>query len=92
MSQSLRNDQSEYDPIDSGEFAWCFSHGRLHRFAGTDEPWCTAHWAPLTGKTEVEACLDKATRFGSAQFIDGLTGEQQLALIDSHRARRADGQ
>jgi hypothetical protein len=92
MSQSLRDDQSEYDPIESGEFAWCFSHGRLHRFAGPDAPWCTAHWAPLSGVTEAEAYRDKVTRFGSVQFIDSLTGEQQLALIDLHSARWADGQ
>ena len=92
MTQRLDDDQSEYDPIESGEFAWCFSHGRLHRFPAPTEPWCTAHWAPLSGSTEAEACADKERRYGSAMFIDGLPGEQQLALIDSHRERRSGGE
>ncbi|MFD9564401.1 hypothetical protein [Streptomyces sp. NPDC059994] len=61
------------------QYAWCFSHGRLHRF--DDEPWCTASWARLDGATEGDALTDKAARYGDAQFLDQLPGEQQFDLI-----------
>jgi hypothetical protein len=60
-------------------YAWCFSHGRLHTFDGA--PWCTATWTRLTGTTEAEALADKQARYGDAQFLHQLTGEQQLDLI-----------
>lgn len=68
--------------IDS-EWAWCFSHGRLHRFTSGDEPWCTATWTRLTGATEDEALADKQARFGDAQFLHHLPDEQQLQLIQN---------
>ena len=60
-------------------YAWCFSHGRDHRFDG--EPWCTATWTPLAGRTEEEALRDKEERFGDAQFLHQLPAERQLLLI-----------
>jgi hypothetical protein len=71
------------DPInpEHGElFAWCFSHGRLHRFARP--PWCTATWARLAGATEAEAMADKDARFGGAQFMHQLPLETQLELVE----------
>lgn len=61
-------------------FAWCFSHGRMHRF--TAEPWCTATWARLAGTKGVEAAADKWGRFGDAHFLHQLPLEQQ-AEVDS---------
>ncbi len=58
-------------------FAWCFSHGRMHRFRA--EPWCTATWASLAGTTEAEATADKQARFGDAQFLDDLPLEVQVS-------------
>jgi hypothetical protein len=59
-------------------YAWCFSHGRLHRF--TDEPWCTATWTRLDGDTEADAIANKIGRYGDAQFVHQLPAEQQLAF------------
>ncbi|MFF4417052.1 hypothetical protein ACFYY8_31410 [Streptosporangium sp. NPDC001559] len=73
-------------------FAWCFSHGRLHRFTPSreypDGAWCTAHWSRLAGATEEEALADKANRFGDAQFIDQLPLEVQVEVADETRPRR----
>jgi len=63
-------------------YAWCFDHGRLHRFPATDVPWCTAAWVWLAGDTEQAALADKTTRYGDAQYLWDLTTEQQLAVID----------
>ncbi|MBD0743534.1 hypothetical protein [Streptomyces sp. CBMA152] len=60
-------------------YAWCFSHGRLHRFDG--DPWCTATWTPLDGGSETEALADKQARYGDAQFLHQLPDEQHLDLI-----------
>ncbi|NED75339.1 hypothetical protein G3I51_24050 [Streptomyces sp. SID9944] len=60
-------------------YVWCFSHGWLHCFA--EEFWCTATWARLSGATEAEALADKQARYGDAQFLHHLPGEQQLSLI-----------
>lgn len=60
-------------------YAWCFSHGRLHHFNTT--PWCTATWTRLNGTTETEALADKHDRYGGAQFLHQLSGDQQLDLI-----------
>ena len=67
----------------TGEWAWCFSHGRLHRFASGEEPWCTATWAWLRGATENEALVDKSITYGDAQFLHHLPAEQQLQLIQN---------
>lgn len=61
-------------------YAWCFSHGCIHRFVG--EPWCTATWVPLEGETEEQAMSVKEGRYGSARFLHDLPDEQQLATIE----------
>ncbi|MFC1420769.1 hypothetical protein [Streptacidiphilus cavernicola] len=63
-------------------FAWCFSHGGIHRFAADRDPWCTASWVWLDGASEAEALVDKAQRFGDARFEDQLTMNQRLAIIN----------
>ncbi|MFF3734007.1 hypothetical protein ACFYXM_27795 [Streptomyces sp. NPDC002476] len=60
-------------------FAWCFSHGRLRRFAG--EPWCTATLARLPGATEQKAVAAKLEQFDDATFLHQLPGDQYLAII-----------
>lgn len=65
-------------------YAWCFSHGHLHRFDGT--PWCTATWARITGATEADALADKQARYGDAQFLHQLPGGQQLQLVTEHNS------
>lgn len=63
-------------------YAWCFSHGCIHRFITKRDPWCTATWAPLVGSTEAEALADKQTRYGDAQFLHQLPDmDVQLALV-----------
>lgn len=64
---------------DQKTFAWCFSHGALHCFAG--EPWCTAQWVPLPGGTEVEAMVEKERAYGGARFLHQLPSDQQIALL-----------
>lgn len=51
-------------------YAWCFDHGRQHRFEGA--PWCTARWVTLTGATEEAALDDKRARFRDARFLHHL--------------------
>ncbi len=63
-------------------FAWCFDHGHTHHFAADETPWCNAAWVWLAGLTETEAIADKQARFGDARFLDQLTSEQQLAIIN----------
>ncbi|MFJ1936863.1 hypothetical protein ACIOGZ_29915 [Kitasatospora sp. NPDC088160] len=70
---------------DPAAFAWCFDHGRLHRFAADDEPWCTAAWVSLPGGSADEALKAKHERFGNAVFFDHLPSEQQLALVNISR-------
>ncbi len=72
---------SHFDPVDlsAGEsFAWCLSHGRLHRFTAT--PWCTATWSRLDGNNERDALLSKSQRFGDAVFLHALSLEAQASL------------
>jgi hypothetical protein len=67
---------------DQPEFAWCFSHGRLHY----SRDWCTAFWVPLTGATEGEAVADKRERYGDATFMHHLPQDAQLEVMRSaHR-------
>lgn len=61
------------------QFAWCFSHGRLHLFV--DTPWCTATWVTLPGSTEEQALIVKEERYGRALFLYELSADQQYALI-----------
>jgi hypothetical protein len=69
-------------PADDITFAWCFSHGTMHRFHTTDTPWCTADWLWLAGSTETAALADKHQRYGDAQFLHDLTPEQQVAALE----------
>jgi hypothetical protein len=81
-------------PEASVTFAWCFSHGQLHRFRLSDQypdgAWCTAKWMPLDGATEEEALRDKQARFDDAQFDHHLPHEKQLAVIEACAARRRE--
>jgi hypothetical protein len=60
-------------------FAWCFSHGRLHRF--TAKPWCTATWVGLRSITEAGATAEKLAQFGEAQFFHHLPPEEQALVL-----------
>jgi hypothetical protein len=62
-------------------YAWCFDHGRLHRFLLAEGTWCTAAWVPLVGSTEAEALSNKKVAWGDAQFFDQLTLDRQGGLI-----------
>lgn len=64
---------------DQKTFAWCFSHGALHCFAG--EPWCTARWVSLPGGTEEEAMSSKKLAYGEARFLHQLPHDWQIALL-----------
>jgi hypothetical protein len=63
-------------------FAWCFDHGRLHKFHVEEGAWCTAAWVPLEGSTEEDALMHKQLTWGDAQFFDQLTLERQGGLIN----------
>ena len=63
-------------------YAWCFSHGTLHQFAGPEGPWCTADWVWLSGFTIDQALAAKQAAYGDAQFLDQLPAETQLAVIN----------
>lgn len=60
-------------------FAWCFSHGCMHRFP--DEPWCTASWVWVGGLIEDQALTAKQDAYGDARFIDELPARTQLAIL-----------
>lgn len=64
---------------DQKMFAWCFSHGVMHHFAG--DPWCTAQWVPLCGVTETEAMGFKERTYGGARFLHQLSNDQQIKII-----------
>lgn len=63
----------------STTFAWCFSHGRMHCFLA--EPWCTAAWVRLPGRTEDEAEAAATARWGGARFLDDLSLEEQVEVL-----------
>ncbi|MER5277748.1 hypothetical protein ABT025_18595 [Streptomyces sp. NPDC002809] len=67
-------------------FAWCFSHGTLHRFDPRN-PWCTATWIAFTAATEEDALAAKKQAYGDAQFLHHLPAEQQLEVIEATKAR-----
>lgn len=66
--------------------AWCFDHGRLHRF-GEDGEWCTAAWVTLDGDTDEEALEQKRLIWGPAEFFDQLDLDRQGGLIAVTSAR-----
>lgn len=61
-------------------YAWCFSHGRMHTFWPDREPWCTALWVRVAGITEDEAEAAKRERFGDARFMHDLPVEEQVVI------------
>lgn len=61
-------------------YAFCFDHGELHVFRG-GEPWCTAAWVTLSGSNREEAWEEKLSRFGEARFVDDLSLEQQVEVL-----------
>lgn len=69
-------------------FAWCFSHGTMHRFPEGDEPWCTARWIAFTATTQEEADAAKQAAYGDARFLHELSSERQLEIIEMGEARR----
>lgn len=69
-------------------YAWCFSHGTMHRFQPGTEPWCTATWVAFTETTEPGAHAAKQYAYGDARFLDELSIEKQLEVIEIGEARR----
>jgi hypothetical protein len=67
-------------------FAWCFSHGTLHRF-DPEDPWCTATWIAFTATSGKEAFEAKRHAYGDARFLDQLSPEQQLEVIEAAETR-----
>ncbi|MEV0220842.1 hypothetical protein [Streptomyces sp. NPDC050704] len=61
-------------------YAWCFSHGTLHRFRYRETPWCTAQWVSLDAYSEEAALAVKQRAWGGARFLHELPAEQQLAI------------
>lgn len=69
-------------------FAWCFSHGTLHRFEGAlGEEWCTANWVPFAAATRGDALAVKNAWYGDAVFLEDLTLEQQVKVLEAVEAR-----
>ncbi|MCP9209517.1 hypothetical protein [Streptomyces cucumeris] len=69
-------------------YAWCFDHGRMHRFLRRD-PWCDAAWVHLKGNTEEEASRYRREVWGEAQFLNELSSERQLAALEEGRLKTA---
>lgn len=70
-------------------YAWCFSHGLMHRFRAGEDPWCTAVWAYLEGESEEEAQSHKKAAFGDAVFEHHLPTEVRAELWAHYRSRPA---
>lgn len=73
-------------PSESVVYAWCWSHGRDHRFTG--DPWCTARWTPLPGTTRAKTLAAKTEQYGDAEFLHHLPDTKQLATLLNHRQPR----
>jgi len=73
-------------------YAWCFSHGTLHRFKPRETPWCTATWVHLDAYSEDTALAIKQRAWGNARFLHELSPDQQVAIIGlaAGREPRAD--
>lgn len=67
-------------------YAWCFSHGLMHRFHG--DPWCTATWIAFPVDTAMEAHEAKHHAYGDARFLHELPAEQQMDVIEAREAQR----
>lgn len=63
-------------------FAWCFSHGDLHRFAGT--PHCNGTWVafPHGVGQEGEVLAAKEAAYGTARFLDDLGFTEREAVAE----------
>ena len=72
-------------------YAWCFSHGTLHRFKPRETPWCTASWVHLDAYSEEAALGIKQRAWGDAQFLHELSLDQQVVIIGLAESRQADG-
>lgn len=70
-------------------YAWCFDHGTLHRFQPGTTPWCTAAWIHLDAYSEEVALAIKRRAWGDARFLDELTLEQQLTIVELAASRQA---
>lgn len=70
-------------------YAWCFSHGALHRFKPRQTPWCTADWIMLDAYSEEVAIGIKQQAWGDARFLHELDPDQQLTIIGLAEQRRA---
>lgn len=68
-------------------YAWCFSHGTLHRFLAGATPWCTATWIAFTATAENDALAAKEEAYGDAQFLHDLPSVKQLEVIETAAAR-----
>ena len=68
-------------------YAWCFSHGVLHRFSSGNEPWCTATWIAFTATTEEGALAAKTEAYGDARFLHELPADKQIEVIKIAQAR-----
>lgn len=68
-------------------YAWCFSHGGLHRFKPREEPWCSAAWIHLDAYTEETALAIKQGAWGDARLLHELSPEQQAVITGLAAAR-----
>ncbi|MFE9850329.1 hypothetical protein ACFYPN_16165 [Streptomyces sp. NPDC005576] len=71
-------------------YAWCFSHGVMHRFFAHDTPWCTATWIAFTATNEAEALASKRAAYGDAQFLHELPVKEQIEVIETAKARTGE--
>ncbi|MCX4450688.1 hypothetical protein [Streptomyces sp. NBC_01789] len=69
-------------------FAWCFSHGTLHKFVADEAPWCGGAWVAFAAPTGKEAFAAKRHAYGDARFLDQLSTAQQLEVIEAAEARQ----
>lgn len=70
-------------------YAWCFDHGRLHRFQPRATPWCTAAWIHLDAYSEEAAVAIKQRAWGHARYLYELSPEQQATITELAARRRA---
>jgi len=68
-------------------YAWCFSHGIMHRFPEGEDPWCTATWVAFTATTAEEAAEAEQAAYGDARFLHELPADKQLEVIEIGDAR-----
>ena len=66
-------------------YAWCFSHGLLHK-----SDWCEATWVKLHADSEEDALRLKNVLFGEARFVHELPVDMQyiVTMYDLKEAKR----